>query len=1101
VTTCPNCGQENPDGARFCNNCSTPLEPAAAPVREERKVVTVLFADLVGFTARAEELDPEDVRALLAPYHAHLRAELEHYGGTVEKFIGDAVVALFGAPASHEDDPVRAVRAAIKIRDWAAEQGELQVRIAVTTGEALVALGARPAEGEAMAAGDVVNTASRLQSAASANGILVDETTYRATRHVITYGEAEPVEAKGKSEPILVWEAREARSRFGSDLLRADSPLFGRERELHLLHDSLDRARSLRQLQLVTLVGVPGIGKSRLVHELFRDVDAEPEFTTWRQGRSLPYGEGISFWALAEIVKAQAGIMESDPKQQAEAKLEEAVRAVAVDEGEAGWLTARLRSLLGVSGTDDVPQSESFSAWKSFLEGLAEEQPLVLVFEDLHWADDGLLDFIDQLADWARSEPILVLCTARPELLERRPGWGGGKANASTLSLPPLEDEETARLFASLLESPVLPAETQAELLARAAGNPLYAEQYARMLSERGTLEALPETVQGIIAARLDVLSEGEKRLLQDAAVVGKVFWLGSVCAIGGFDRRAAGEALLGLERKELVQRARRSTVEGEAEYGFRHLLVRDVAYGQIPRRDRAARHRAAARWVEGLGRADDHAEMLASHYLSALEYSRAASIQDDALAAEARPVLRDAGERAAALYAWPAAARFYTQALALWPEDDPERPYVLFRCGVARVSADGSGLELVDQAIDELEAAGNAEVAARAAVYSARTHWWLHGDAKAQDEILQRALTLVGDRPDSPSRVAALAQQAAALNARGLSAEAIEVVDDALPAAERQGLDEIRARLLELRGAAHLSLGNERGFTDLNAAVGLATAARAYSQLHTALNNRATQEVSLGRLGDARRSLAEMQANVENDSNIGTRRWVHALSVELYFMTGDWADATRLADAFVAESDEGATHVLEPSVRMLRAAMLSARGEGEEASAEVAAGLAQAQENRDEATQSLARAAFSLLADGRNEKASELLSKVLELGEALIRVLNDSAILDGAWVAHDLGRSDEYQACIDQSGRTGTWAEAAAAICAGDFGAAAEVCRQMGYRPGEAYARLRAARELVEEGRRAEADAELQSALTFWREVEAARYVREGEALLAASA
>jgi class 3 adenylate cyclase len=295
VIVCPKCGQENPAGARFCNACSAPLEQAAGPAREERKVVTVLFADLVGFTARAERLDPEDVRALLAPYHAHLGSELERFGGTVEKFIGDAVMALFGAPTAHEDDPERAVRAALAIRDWANEQDDLQVRIAVNTGEALVALGARASEGEGMAAGDVVNTAARLQSAAPVNGVLVGETTYRATNHAIDYREAEPVAAKGKAEPIPVWEALEASSRYGVDLQEARAPLVGRERELDLLRDALERARSQRGLQLVTLVGVPGIGKSRLVSELFRSVEAEPDFTNWRQGRSLPYGEGISF--------------------------------------------------------------------------------------------------------------------------------------------------------------------------------------------------------------------------------------------------------------------------------------------------------------------------------------------------------------------------------------------------------------------------------------------------------------------------------------------------------------------------------------------------------------------------------------------------------------------------------------------------------------------------------------------------------------------------------------------------------------------------------------------------------------------------------------
>jgi class 3 adenylate cyclase/tetratricopeptide (TPR) repeat protein len=1098
---CSNCGQENPPGSRFCSSCGVSLEPVAAPVREERKVVTALFADLVGFTARAEHLDPEDVRAVLAPYHAHLRAELERYGGTVEKFIGDAVMALFGAPTAHEDDPERAVRAALAIRDWATEQGELQVRIAVNTGEALVALGAHPSEGEGMAAGDVVNTASRLQSAAPVNGVLVGETTYRATNQAIEYREAEPVEAKGKSEPVRVWEAVGPRSRYGTDIFEAQTLLVGRERELHLLRDTLDRARSQRGLQLVTLVGVPGIGKSRLVYELFRSVEAEPDLTTWRQGRSLPYGESVSFWALAEIVKAQAGIMESDSAAEGAQKLESAVHGVARDPGEADWIVGRMRSLVGLGEADDsVPQSESFSAWRSFLESLADVRPLVLVFEDLHWADDGLLDFVDQLADWARSAPILVLCTARPELLERRPGWGGGKANALTLSLPPLADDETTRLLLSLLGRPVLAADTQAELLARAAGNPLYAEQYARMLTERGSAAELPETVQGIIAARLDLLGEEEKGLLQNAAVVGKVFWLGSVCAIGGLEASAAEVALLALERKELVQRARRSSVEGEAEYGFRHLLVRDVAYGQIPRAARAARHRAAAAWVEALGRPDDHAEMLASHYLSALEYSRAAASGDDPeLAARARPVLRDAGERAAALNAWPAAARFYSEALALWPEDDPERADLKYRCGLARIRADGTGFDLLQEAVDELEVTGDPEVAARAAVELARTHWWLHGDSKAHDEALARALELVGDRPDSPSRLAALAQQAAALNIRGLQAEATEVIEEALPAAERLGLDDVRSRLLELRGTTRIALGDEGGFDDLNEAIAIARKARAYTQVQNALNNRATREVSLGRLAEARKTLAAMQANLDNDPNIGTRRWIGALSIETQYLTGDWKETMRLSDAWVAEADAGVPHILEGAVRAIRAAMFAARGETEQAAQEVERVLRRDSTAGAE-SQIAARLAFALLQQERPDEAASLLSEVLALGDRLVRVLNDSAIVDCAWVAHDLGQGAAFAACLD-SKAGGSWALAAAAICATDFRGAAETLHTIGYRPGEAYARLRAAKLLVEDGRRAEADLELQRALVFWRDVGATRYVREGEALLAASA
>ncbi|MDQ3161660.1 MAG: AAA family ATPase, partial [Actinomycetota bacterium] len=600
--------------------------------RKERKVVTVVFADLVGFTARAETLDPEDVEAILSPYHARLRSELERFGGTVEKFIGDAVMAVFGAPVAREDDPERAVRAAIAIRDWATEGHDLDVRIAVATGEALVSLDARPESGEAMVAGDVVNTAARLQSAAPVNGILVGEATRRATSTAIDYVGREPVSAKGKTQPIPVWEAVAARARFGIDPgQRGGGTLTGRDEELSLLVEALGRARRERSPQLLTLIGVPGIGKSRLVYELFKQVERGDELTYWRQGRALPYGEGVTLWALSEIVKAHTGVLETDGAAVAEQKLRRAL-AESLEEGsERDWVERHLRPLLGLAAESELRgdrRSEAFAAWRRFFEALAEHRPLVLVFEDLHWADDGVLDFIDHLVEWASGVPILVVCTARPELLDRRSGWGGGKRASATVSLSPLSDDDTARLVHELLSQSVLPAETQSALLARAGGNPLYAEEFVRMLDERGDAGgALPESVQGIIAARLDLLAVDEKELLQDAAVVGKVFWLGAVASLGdGRERWLVEQALHGLERRELVVRERRSSVAGESEYAFRHVLVRDVAYGQIPRAARGTKHVAAAGWIEGLSpeRAEDRAEMLAHHYLSALDLARA---------------------------------------------------------------------------------------------------------------------------------------------------------------------------------------------------------------------------------------------------------------------------------------------------------------------------------------------------------------------------------------------------------------------------------------------------------------------------------------------
>ena len=554
---------------------------------EERKVVTVVFTDLVGSTAMAESSDPEDVRAILRTYHDRTREQFEAFGGSVEKFIGDAVVAVFGAPASHEDDPERAVRAALAVREAIDRLNEeapgrdLHIRIGVNTGEALVSLDAASRKGEAMVAGDVINTAARIQTGASPDRILVGELTRRATDREIVYRDHAPIEAKGKAEPIVVAEALEARARLGIDLGGAGrAPLVGRDTELDHLVDGLARARRERSTQLVTLVGVPGIGKSRLTFELGRAVDADPELIAWRQGRSLPYGEGVSYWALGEIVKAQAGILESDMGDVAEEKLGEAVSALA-DPAERAWVERHLRPLVGLGGDDTASgdrRGESFAAWRRFLEVVAERGPTVLVFEDLHWADDGLLDFVDGLVEWVDAVPLLVVCTARPELLERRPGWGGGKRNASTLSLSPLDDATTTQLVHALLEQPVLDADAQRELVDRAAGNPLYAEEFVRMLQAGGRITgALPDSVQGIVLARIDLLPAEEKELLRHAAVLGKVFWSDALGTLGKVEAWRLAELLRSLERKEFIRREHQSAVAGATQHSFVHALVRDA--------------------------------------------------------------------------------------------------------------------------------------------------------------------------------------------------------------------------------------------------------------------------------------------------------------------------------------------------------------------------------------------------------------------------------------------------------------------------------------------------------------------------------------------
>jgi class 3 adenylate cyclase len=684
MVTCGTCGHDNPADASFCNACGSPL--GALSKREERKIVSVLFADLVGFTSRSESLDPEDVRALLTPYWEHLRNELERYGGTVEKFIGDAVMALFGAPVAHEDDPERAVRAALAIRDWVRMSGEdLQVRIAVNTGEVLVLLGARPAQGEGMAAGDVVNTASRLQSAAPVNGVIVGEATFHATRDRIDYRAAEPVLAKGKTKPLPVWEALGARSRATVETPSA-APLVGRAQELDLLIGALERTRSEAKPQLVTIVGVPGIGKSRLVTELFAAADIQPDWITWRSGRSLPYGEGVSFWALGEIAKAETGVLESDSNADAEAKLAASLERLLEDEAERTWLSDHLRPLLGLASVAPraQDQSEKFSAWRRFLEAIALVRPTVLVFEDMHWADDDLVDFVDELADWLVDVPLLVVCTTRPELLERRPGWGGGKPNALTVSLGPLSDAETARVVAATLDRTPLSAELHEALLERAAGNPLYAEQYARAIAEgSGGLSDLPDTVHGLIAARLDLLPAAEKSLLQDAAVLGRTFWPEAIAAIAEEESGAIEVLLRALGRKEFVRRDRRSSVAGETEYAFAHALVRDVAYQQIPRVLRAEKHVRAAAWIEALSpdRTGDRADLLAHHYRAAIDLRAAAGLDTADLVERARAACFEAGARAASLNANKSAVRHYTAALDLMdllPHEAGDREEVL---------------------------------------------------------------------------------------------------------------------------------------------------------------------------------------------------------------------------------------------------------------------------------------------------------------------------------------------------------------------------------------------------------------------------------------
>jgi class 3 adenylate cyclase/tetratricopeptide (TPR) repeat protein len=1086
------------------------LTQEAPRARQERKVITALFCDLVGSTARGEQLDPEDLQELLSRYHGQVQAELERFGGTVEKFIGDAVVALFGAPVAHEDDPERAVRAALAVRDWVSQQPDLHVRMAVNTGEALVVLGARAAQGEHIASGDVLNTAARLEAAARVDGILVGEQTYRATERVIDYREHRPVLAKGKSEPVPVWEGVDARSRFGFDVEQTPrTALIGRERELDALRDAFARARSQPSVQLVTLVGVPGIGKSRLVYELMRVVERDPERVSWRQGQSLPYGEGVSFWALGEIVKAQAGVLESDRSQEAQAKLSRAVEVLVAEPAEASWMADWLGTLVGLGGPEETRagdhRGEGFAAWRGFLEAVAEVRPLVLVFEDLHWADEGLLDFIDELVEWTSGVPLLVLCTARPELLERRPGWGGGKANALTISLPPLAETETARLIAALLHRPVLAAETQEALLARAGGNPLYAEQYVRMLAERGGLEGLPETVHGIIAARLDALSVEEKLLLQDAAVVGTVFWRGAVEAIDGVTAARADVLLHALERKEFVQRARRSSVANETEYSFRHVLVRNVAHGQIPRAGRAEKHRRAAVWIESLGRPEDHAELIAHHYLQALEFARAAGAEVATLSESARLALRDAGDRAASLGAHAASARFYAAALDLWPADDADRARLLVSAGRARFWADGTGIELLKQGFEALRSAGDADEAAEAVVQLARC-FWIRGDRDAAYEYVEQALQLAGPDAGSRARAYALVARSAYHMLACEFPEAMRVAQEALPLVDALGIGSLRARARDVIGSSLTGMGDAAGLSEHAEAIAIAREAGAFFELHTALNNQREAQLYLGRVEDASRTLDEFRRSAERCGEVETRRWVRTLDAGGLLETGQWDAALMILDEEIAQAERGAPYYLEPAWRTLRAWIRLAREDLAGASEDSARAVELARQTKDPQVlaPALAMRARIFLAEGKRGDAASLVSELLALGGRKLasglvgEVFAGEALTTLAWASCDLGLSDDLAAVVETAPHT-PWVDAAIAITRREAIRAADILALVSCRTAEAYTRLRAAEALTRQGRKDEAEVELAKALAFYRQAGATNYVREAETLIAA--
>ncbi len=911
MISCPACGAENPDRSKFCNECAASLA-TPLPVPEERKTVTTLFCDLVAFTAMSEAADPEDVDALLGEYFARATKVIESHGGTVEKFIGDAAVGVFGVPAVHEDDPERAVRAGLRILEalegmTCPDGSPLQARVGVNTGEALVRLDVDPASGRGFLTGDAVNTAARLEAAAPPGGVAVGALTHELTERVIEYEELPDVTAKGKAEPVLAWCAIAPVARRGGDTDAADlTPFIGRGGELSYLTTLLEDTQASGLPRTVVISGEPGIGKTRLVRELYAYADDLPGLVTWRQGRCLAYGEGVAYSALSEIVRGHAGILESDDVETREAKLD----GVLPQGDDREWLRQRLRALVGLDAAQ-AGRNESFAAWTSFLGAVAGTGPAVVVFEDLHWADDALLDFLDHLAGHAAEVPLLVVATTRPELFESHPAFGTD-ARANRLSLEPLSGAETQALVTSLLGDN--DGGLAARIVERAGGNPFFAEESTRLYRERRGRAAedvretlLTGSVQAVIAARLDMLPPDHKALLAEASVVGQVFWAGALIAVGERVADEVGDALDALAAKQLVRRRRESSLAGEREYAFAHALVRDVAYAQLPRAVRADRHAATAVWLQSRagGRLRDVAEVVAGHFEAALALTSA--LGDGAGAAQLRE--QAVASHALAAQRWRGidrgtCKRHCERALELADADSPERPRLLAYWAEV---LDGENryreaTEVIEEAIPLLLNVGDAGAAAVAMCELAIIRL-IRGEPTG--DLLDEALALVDRDEPSPELAEVLvACMGIAFMERGTPmTDVIELADRAVAVRRELGLP-LPAKAISFRAAARLELGDPGGLEDYELAIAEARAQGLGSDLVLILFNQTSEIYAAA--GPVAASAAETEG-LDLARRRGLADFVlasRALLVESLGAMGNWPAALHAAQELGPETE-----------------------------------------------------------------------------------------------------------------------------------------------------------------------------------------------------
>jgi class 3 adenylate cyclase/predicted ATPase len=916
---CAACGEANDPAMRFCTQCGSALagetdgvRPATAsdtpPVEPvaERRLVSILFADLVGFTALSESRDAEDARELLSGYFETCRRLIERYGGTVEKFIGDAVMAVWGAPLAKEDDAERAVRAALDlvqaVAGLGAEIGEpdLEARAGVLTGEAAV----RPGGGsQGLVAGDVVNTASRVQSAAAPGSVLVGESTKRASEAAIAYRDAGSRELKGKSEPVQLWQALRVIGGRGGTLrpVGLEPPFVGRDRELRLVKELFHACAEDGRAQLVSVAGTAGVGKSRLAWEFEKYIDGLATDFFWHRGRCLSYGEGVAYWALAEMVRARCGIVEDEESSSALEKLRAATAAHVPDPQERRWVEPRLAHLLGLEERPAGDEENLFPAWRIFFERLAEESPTILLFEDMQWADDALLDFLEYLVEWSRNLPIFVLVVARPELGDKRPSWGAGKRSFASLYLEPLPPQGMGELLTGLV--PGLPDDLQTSILGRAEGVPLYAVETVRMLLDRGLLAregnvyrptgsietlAVPETLHALISARLDSLAPEERRLVEDGSVLGKTFTEQGLAALTGLSETELEPLLGSLVRKEVLSIQADPAAPERGQYSFLQDIVKRVAYETISKKERKTKHVAAARFLSSVWGAeeDEIVEVIAAHYLDA--YAAAREDPDaQEIRAKAREMLVRSGERAASLAATQEAQRAFERAIEL-TDAGVARAELHERAGLAaaagaRVEEAAGHFERSTQLFEDADAARpRARVSARLAEIL-----WERGRLEHGLEAMERSLAVLSEEDEEAAMLAAqLGRFMFFAGDTELSAQRIE---KALDMAEALSLPEVLSHALNTKAVLLFSRGRRKeGMILCRYALDVALEHDKPSAASRAFHNLADLSCDDDRYEDAAEMVREGLAHARK---VGNRYWeLTTLSFGYpFYALGEW--------------------------------------------------------------------------------------------------------------------------------------------------------------------------------------------------------------------